>query len=101
MPQDFARRFYGTQEWKKLRKYVWSRDGGLCQDCLKKGLYTPAEEVHHIIELSPETIDNPEISMNPENLICLCRECHHRRHNPQSWKRYKVDEFGRVTILED
>jgi len=100
MLQDFARRFYGTQAWKKLRTYVWSRDEGLCQDCLKKGLYTPAEEVHHIIELTPETIENPEVSLNPDNLVCLCRECHRRRHNPYQ-RRYEVDEFGRVTIKPD
>lgn len=68
----------------------------LCQDCLKRGIITPMEEVHHITELTPENISDPAVSLNLDNLVSLCRDCHQARHKKK--KRYKVDEFGRVTI---
>lgn len=73
------------------------RDQMLCQDCLKKGRIVPAEEVHHIIPLQPENITDPSITLNEENLVSLCRECHRRRHSENyGEKRYTVDEMGRV-----
>lgn len=75
------------------------RDARLCVDCLKKNRITPAEEVHHITELTQENINNPAISLNLDNLVCLCRECHQARHS-EIPKRYKLDEFGRVTLTE-
>lgn len=69
----------------------------LCQDCLKKGIYTPAEEVHHIVELTPSNVSDPNIALNADNLISLCRECHRARHSTNS-RRYTIDENGKVTI---
>ena len=94
--KEWAKFFYNSQQWHNMRTYIIKRDQGLCQDCLKKGLIVPAEEVHHIIPLQPENITDPSITLNEENLVSLCRECHRARHGKE--KRYKVDEFGRVTI---
>ena len=107
MAKEFTNNFYGRIAWKEVRDAVMKRDAWLCQDCLKKGMYTPAEEVHHIIWLTPENINDPNITLNPNNLISLCKECHHERHNTGERKqnlgekrnrRYKVDKFGRVEI---
>lgn len=75
------------------------RDAYLCQDCLKRGMYKPAEEVHHITPLTPENINDESITLNMDNLISLCKDCHAKRHNKKDDKRYKVDEWGRVTLL--
>lgn len=98
--KDFERKFYGRISWKNCRAFVWSRDRGLCVDCLKAGRYTAAEEVHHIVELTPENVDQPEISLNPDNLVSLCRRCHRARHSKNE-RRYTVDDFGRVTPIMD
>lgn len=74
------------------------RDARLCVDCLKKNRITSAEEVHHIVELTQDNINNPAIALNLDNLVCLCRECHQKRHGEQTEKRYTVDELGRVSI---
>ena len=47
----------------------------LCEECLRKGIYKPAEIVHHVIELDPITIERPEIALSFDNLEALCREC--------------------------
>ena len=96
--KDYVKRLYGTAAWKNCRAFVWSRDHGLCVDCMKQGRTRPAEEVHHIIELTPENVDDPSIALNADNLVSLCRECHRARHGT-SHARYHIDEYGRVTPL--
>ena len=39
--------FYNSQAWKDTRRNYKQSVGGLCERCLKKGLYNPAEVVHH------------------------------------------------------
>ena len=95
--KEWAASFYSGREWKHLREEVQRRDHRLCVDCLKKGLIVPAEEVHHIEELTPENINDESVALNPDNLVCLCRECHKIRHGARK-KRYKVDELGRVAV---
>lgn len=95
--KEWAVPFYSSLAWKQLREYVKKRDKYLCVDCLKKGKLTSAEEVHHVVTLTPENISDPSISLNEELLVSLCRECHQARHGARA-RRYKVDDFGRVTI---
>ena len=75
MAQDFARAFYKSTQWKKQRAYILKRDGYICTE---EGCYNPATEVHHIIELTPENIHDPRISLAESNLRSLCHDCHDR-----------------------
>lgn len=93
--QEFAKRFYKSKAWQRCRAYVWSRDRGLCVDCMRRGIVTPAEEVHHVKPITPENINDPGITLNPENLISLCRECHKARHG-EGERRYHIDGAGRI-----
>jgi 5-methylcytosine-specific restriction endonuclease McrA len=95
--KDFAKSFYKSKAWQAVREAAMKRDARLCVDCLAEGRYTPAEEVHHIEELTPENIHDPSVTLNMSNLVSLCRECHKKRHGART-HRYEVDEFGRVTI---
>ena len=88
--------FYSSPAWKNLRKVVIKERGGLCEICLKKGIYKAAVLVHHIVPVTSENVSNPEITLNTENLMALCADCHAAIH---STRRYKVDENGHVTIL--
>ena len=96
--QDWAVSFYKSAAWKSMRDAIWKRDAGLCVDCRKRGRVTAAEEVHHIVPLAPNNINDPDVTLNPELLVSLCRECHKARHGARQ-HRYQVDEFGRVTII--
>ena len=53
--------------------------------------------MHHIIHLSPENVDNPEISINQDNLLLLCKECHNKKHERfTDKKKYKFDSDGNI-----
>ena len=95
--RDFAKDFYYSQAWRSARKAYLSKQRGLCENCLKRGLYTPADTVHHIKHLTPQNINDPKITLSESNLMALCRDCHAEMHRGK--KRYKVDEFGKVTAL--
>ena len=95
--KDFAAAFYKSKAWQQCRAAYLEQTGGLCEDCLAKGIYKPAEIVHHIVEIDPVTITNPEITLNFSNLRAVCRECHAAEHGARI-RRYKVDELGRVKL---
>lgn len=92
--KPYAEKFYKSIAWKNCRDSYMRSVGGLCEDCLKRGMIVPAEEVHHIKFITPENINDTDITFNYNNLVALCRECHRQRHGNK--RRYKVDEYGRV-----
>lgn len=99
--KPWAAKFYGSPAWQNIRDTAIRRDNYLCVDCWKQGKLTPAAEAHHIIELTQDNINDPTISLNLDNLVSLCRDCHSARHQTRHGKRrrrYKVDKYGRVTI---
>ena len=93
--RSIERSFYKSRAWQRTRAAAWSRDKGLCQDCMRKGLVVPAVEVHHIQELTPENIDDPSVSLNLDNLVSLCKDCHADRHRSRQ-VRYKILGDGSV-----
>lgn len=95
--KPFAESFYKSKAWKNCRDAYMKQAGGLCEDCLAKGIYTPAEIVHHIIPLDEKTITDPSIALNPALLKAVCRECHAAEHGAKQ-RRYNLDELGRVTV---
>lgn len=93
--QEYAKRFYKSKAWQRTRTAAWSRDRGLCQDCLKRGIIRPAHEVHHVEEITPENIDDARVTLNLDNLISLCKDCHAERHSKRQ-TRYRILTDGSV-----
>ena len=97
MAQCFSRGFYNSKTWQKTRNAYYKYRNGLCEECLAKGLYVQGEIVHHKIEIDPVTIHNPEVSLNPENLELLCRDCHAEMHKSyQKGRRFVIGMNGEV-----
>ena len=69
--KEWAKAFYNSNAWQQVRREVLRRDSYTCCRCAAR-----AEEVHHIIELMPENINDPSIALNPKNLESLCHDCH-------------------------
>jgi 5-methylcytosine-specific restriction endonuclease McrA len=62
---------------------------------MRKGLVVPAVEVHHITELTPDNINDPSVSLNLDNLVSLCKDCHADRHRARQM-RYRILSDGSV-----
>ena len=93
--------FYNSKAWKDARRNYKQSVGGLCERCLKKGIITPAEIVHHKEPLTADNVQNLDIALGWCNLQALCRQCHsdvHEELNGKQPKRYRIDEQGRVII---
>ena len=95
--KEYAKGFYKSKAWQRTRAAYLKSVGGLCEPCLERGLYSPAEIVHHKTHITPKNITDPEITLNWDNLQAVCRSCHERIHTGKE-KRFEVDELGRVTI---
>ena len=65
---------------------------------MKQGIIKAGDTVHHIVALTPDTVTDPNIALNEDNLETLCRDCHAAVHRKE--KRWTVDELGRVTALQ-
>ena len=94
--KEFAKQFYKSKQWQHCRDNYLKSVGGLCENCLQNGKYVPAVIVHHVINITQQNITNPEITLNWDNLRCVCRECHAQEHSHKPRRRYEVDEYGRV-----
>lgn len=92
--------FYKTTAWQECRDSYAKSVGGLCEKCYSKGRIVPGEIVHHKIHLNASNINDPSVTLNWNNLVLLCRDCHGNEHTKHR-RRYKVDALGRVTTAPD
>lgn len=105
MARKFAEAFYKSKKWQKCRAtyilYRKSVDGGLCETCREK----LGKIVHHKIPLTPENINDPDISLGMANLKYDCKDCHERedhgygKKQPEEMPRYYFNEKGETVIL--
>lgn len=81
MAKDYAKQFYQSAQWRKTRDAYADSVYWLCERCYKnKGLIHQGDIVHHIVHITPENIDDPNVTLNWDNLEFVCREEHNRIH---------------------
>ena len=102
MAKDYAKSFYKSTAWKKCRRsFIGSRksiDGGLCQHCMSRRGYI----VDHIKEISPDNINDVDITLSHDNLQYLCLECHNTKtfkKNFATRENLKFDEEGNLVEI--
>lgn len=108
MAKDFARQFYNSSAWKSCREEYKKQQHYLCERCQAKGLIVPGVIVHHKRRVSPETIEDPSVLLNFDNLELLCVRCHNEEHADEikegskskqdDWRRYTIGENGEVIM---
>ena len=80
-PSDRKRQrqsLYNNKQWKALSQYM-RMENPICQRCND----AITEDVHHILSPFEFGISHAEAMrrlLDPDNLICLCRECHNILH---------------------
>jgi 5-methylcytosine-specific restriction endonuclease McrA len=76
-------KFYRSKLWYEAREYKIKMNP-ICEECLKKGIITPAYAVDHIIALK----DSPELYITLTNLRSLCKSCHSKKTAEEmGWKK--------------
>lgn len=109
MSYGIRKDFYQSKAWKQVRKNIWIKQNLLCAICNKPvyvdGLseYLPKEKrrtgiVHHKIWLDNNNIEDDNITLNEDNLIGICKECHELVHheNKSCRKDMIFDEDGYI-----
>ena len=94
MPSEYdkIRKFYKSDKWKIARAIRIAAASGLCEQCGAIGT-----EVHHKVHLTPENVDDPNVSINQDNLILLCKDCHNKEHERfTDTKHYRFDSDGNM-----
>lgn len=89
MAKEFAKPFYRSKAWRRARKQYIDSVDGLCERCLAKGKYEPGLIVHHKTWLTPDNINDVNITLNPMNFEYLCQECHNE------------ENFGQAKVIDD
>ena len=76
MAKEYAQAFYHSKRWKDCRRaYINNRimiDGGVCEKCHDRLGYI----VHHKVNITPDNITDPDITLNWDNLSWECKVCH-------------------------
>ena len=94
--RDFSRKFYKSKQWLKVRQNVLMRDNYLCRVCGQ-----PATEIHHVIHLQPDNINDTSIALGEDNLLSVCRDCHFNIHRQDRGiihveEEYMFDDDGYI-----
>ena len=98
--KPYAESFYKSPAWKRTRIAYAKSVGGLCERCYAKGIIRAGDIVHHKIHISPDNINDSNITLNWDNLQLVCRDCHAAIHEKIE-RRYTVDENGHATANEE
>lgn len=95
MAKDFAKSFYNSQAWVNVRNSFFIEKLGMCERCSN-----PGEIVHHKIYITPDNINDPNITLNKNNLELLCRTCHNLEHEGTSSTRQGIVFNSNGDIVE-
>ena len=73
--RESARAFYKSAAWQRVSKAYMQKHNYICERCGK-----PAAICHHKRYLNPGNIHDCFVTLNPDNLECLCMDCHNKEH---------------------
>lgn len=81
-----------TDEWKDLVKKIWARSDAKCERCGRdhRSVDNRKKDGFHIHHIRPFRFE--ESRMDIENLVLLCRPCHHFVHSNKNTKRELIDD---------
>lgn len=81
MAKEYALSFYRSKAWNDCRDGYIKSINGLCERCLLKGQLSPGKVVHHKTYITPQNVNEPEITLGWDNLEYLCQDCHTKEHH--------------------
>lgn len=76
MARVFSKSFYNSKAWQEVRQAYIETKFGICERCGSPN----SKQVHHKIYLNETNINDPQVSLNPDNFELLCDICHQNEH---------------------
>lgn len=91
--------FYKSPEWVNLRKQLMLErsspsKGLVCEICHEPILRDIECIGHHIQELTPQNVNDVQVSLNPKNILLVHHRCHNAIH-----ERFGQSKLQRVYIV--
>ncbi len=84
-------RFYARKAWSDLRWVLIIQRHGICARCGQSFANDTSKLIgHHKIELTEDTVNIPQMALNPENVELLCIGCHNHQHRRGFRKQRQV-----------
>ena len=75
-------RLLNSKRWQEVKRVVWQRTNGLCEECMKQGIVRAGVDCHHIVPV--ETATTPQemerLCFDVNNVRLLCIACHSAIH---------------------
>ena len=75
-------RLLNSKRWQEVKRIVWQRTNGLCEECMKQGIVRAGVDCHHIVPV--ETATTPQemerLCFDINNVRLLCIACHSAIH---------------------
>ena len=87
-------RFYARKAWQDLRTVKIMQTYGRCERCgADYSDNTPLLIAHHKEHLTDETLSDPAVALNPDNVELLCPRCHALQHPEKGFIKKKQQVF--------
>lgn len=80
---DKLHQFLCSKSWRDLSYRLKIERGGKCERCDFAAVTKEDWSLligHHLIELTEANVDDPMISLNPEEIEIICLDCHNKEH---------------------
>ena len=90
MAASFAQTLYVSKAWVDLRFRLIMERGPVCQQCGKIMADSSQLVGHHRKPLTPANINDVMVTLNPNNILIICRDCHEREHRRFGYHRQSV-----------
>lgn len=81
--RELRRKAYNNTAWRKMRD-TYLHEHPICEECLKKGKITPAEDIHHKKSPFKGGEINYGLLLDYDNLMAVCKKCHQLIHNQKA-----------------
>lgn len=85
--------FYRSNEWAAFTSLIrlerTVNNELICEHCYKAIVNKYDCICHHVVELTPDNVNDASIAFNPKNIMCVHAKCHNEIHSRfgSAWKR--------------
>lgn len=75
-------RLLNSRRWTEVKRIVWSRAGGLCEECKANGIIKAGVDCHHVkpVESARTSQEMERLCFDTSNIRLLCVPCHSAIH---------------------